>query len=269
VEVVVVQGSESTGGQIELRGVAQELAELARSLDAASDPTAVLEQVVAAAVVEIPGAELAGVSIIGKHRVTTPVCTNELVGRIDELQYQTGQGPCLDAAADRHVVRVDDLSAETRWPRFCARAAALGVRSALAFQLFTDGGSIGALNIYARPAQAFPAHAEDIGAPLATHAALAMVAKRTEANLRVALDSRDVIGQAKGILMERYKMSADQAFSLLLVASQRTNTKLRDVAAELTRTGELPTPTHCGGQNLSALRGRWTPTWSRSGGGTV
>jgi GAF domain-containing protein len=119
------------------------------------------------------------------------------------VQYETGEGPCLDAARHQETVRSDDLRTDTRWPRFARQAAALGVRSMLSFQLFAGGDSFGALNLYAADPAAFGPDSEKTGLLLASHAALAMAAARTEAGLLTALDSREMIGQAKGILMER------------------------------------------------------------------
>lgn len=108
----------------------------------------------------------------------------------------------------------------------------------LAVQLFVEDANLGALNIYATEPDAFTEHDESIAMLLAVHAAVAMTSHTTESNLRIALESRDTVGQAKGILMERYKISAVEAFHLLVVASQRTHRKLRDVADTLATTGD-------------------------------
>ena len=214
-------------------------AQLARALHRSGDLTQVMQRIVDTAVAEVPGAAFAGLTVLGRRRATTPAFSDGLAQQVDELQYQTGEGPCLDAAAQVTAVRVDDLAAEARWPQFTVRALELGVRSVLSFQLSVDAGSIGSLNLYASKAHAFPAQAEDAGLPLAAHAAVAIAARRAEANLRVALESRDVIGQAKGILMERFRLSADEAFELLVAASQQAHVKLRTVAERLTLTGEI------------------------------
>ena len=109
----------------------------------------------------------------------------------------------------------------------------------LCFQLYTERETIGALNIYAEAVDAFTEDSVRTGVLLATQAALAVAATLTEGNLRVALANRDVIGQAKGILMERYKITAEQAFDLLVAGSQRTHRKLHAVAEELATTGVL------------------------------
>ena len=118
----------------------------------------------------------------------------------------------------------------------------MGVRSMLYLQLFTEADSMGALNIYAAAPSAFGEESESTGMLLAAHAAIAMTAARTEATLRAGLDGRDAIGQAKGILMERYKITATEAFGLLAASSQSVNQKLRAVSDHLAATGELMTP---------------------------
>ena len=229
-------------GQGAVPGIARELSELARELQADLTADALLEHIVMAAVTEIPGAQYAGITLVAGKKVSTPAASDELVERVDRAQYDTGEGPCLDAARDHKTVRCDDLRAEARWPRFAPRAAGLGVRSALAFQLFVEGDSFGALNVYASDAAVFGPESESTGILLASHAALAMTAARTQAGLLTALDNREMIGQAKGILMERYKITGVQAFGLLVASSQAVNRKLREISEHLVATGELPTP---------------------------
>jgi transcriptional regulator with GAF, ATPase, and Fis domain len=166
--------------------------------------------------------------------------SHELPLRVDALQSETGQGPCLDAVFEHRTVSVPDMANEDRWPRFAARAAELGAGSMLAFQLFVEGDNLGALNLYSRSTKAFDTESEEIGLLVAAHAAVAFAESRKMTQMHDALASRDLIGQAKGILMERYKITAAQAFILLGHSSSRTNTKLIRVAEHLTGTGELP-----------------------------
>jgi GAF domain-containing protein len=223
-------------------GLAERLAVMARALDGGSDMAAVLRLVVDVTVHEVPGARHASVTLLGRDGGSTPVFTDQLVASLDGLQYDAADGPCLVAAYAREVVRVDDLAADQRWPVFGPEAVRRGMASLLSFPLFVDAGGLGALNLYAPEAFAFPPQAERVGSPLAAHAAVAMAAARTAADLRTGMASRDTIGQAKGILMERHKISAQQAFTLLVHASQRTNIKLRDLAEHLALTGELLQP---------------------------
>lgn len=218
------------------------LATLARQMADENDRNAVLSRVVNASVAQIEGAEHAGITVLTRRSVSTPVATGDLVRIIDKHQYAAGEGPCLTAAVEhQQVVRVDDLISDLRWPKFSEAIVGLGVRSMLSFQLYTGQDTFGALNIYAAVPNAFTDESVHTGALLATHAAVAATAAVKSDNLRIALQSRDTIGQAKGILMERYKLTADQAFDLLITASQHTHQKLRDIAEQLTSTGELVT----------------------------
>lgn len=131
------------------------------------------------------------------------------------------------------------MSAETRWPEFAARAQGLGVASMLAIQLYVIGEDLGALNLHSTRPHAFTDESEQIGLLFAAHAAVAMIGAQELEQLQTAINSRDLIGQAEGILMERYKIGAQEAFRLLVLASQSTNIKLLDVAEYLTRTGLL------------------------------
>ena len=237
----VRQSVGSTGHSAE-PGIARDLSELARELQADMTTEVLLNHIVMAAVAEVPGAQYAGITQVTNKEFVTTAASGPLVERIDQAQYQAGEGPCLDAARHHKTVRCDDLRADARWPRFGRQAVALGVLSMLSFQLFAGNDSFGALNLYAGEAAAFGEESESTGILLASHAALAMTAARTEAGLLTALDSREMIGQAKGILMERYKITGVQAFGLLVASSQAVNRKLRDVSAHLVATGELLTP---------------------------
>jgi GAF domain-containing protein len=226
--------------RVERDQLAEALSELARTLQDEEGVGQTLQAIVEAAVGTVPGAEYAGVSMIEDRRtLATPAATDELVVKVDQAQYDTGQGPCLDALFEHRTVRVPDLAHETRWPAFVARAVALGVGSMLSFQLYVAGDRLGALNLYAARAGAFDDSSERVGPLFAAHAAVALAEAQKQQQLSQAMDTRDLIGQAKGILMERFRLTSDQAFALLVRASQRTNTKLRDIADHLVRSGEL------------------------------
>lgn len=224
-------------------GLAGVFAELARALHAEPDMDGILRRTVLAAVRNVPGAEFAGIAVLGKRSITSVAASDALVGLLDQAQYDAAEGPCLAVVSDeRSIVLVDDLAKDRRWPRFAARAAELGVSSVLSFQLSATGDAMGTLNLYARTAHAFTEESVLVGTMLSAHAAVAMDATVAIDRLHQALAGRDVIGQAKGILMERYQLSDDQAFDLLIAASQHTNRKLHDVAADLVATGALPDP---------------------------
>jgi len=199
-----------------------------------------LQSITDASITTVPGADFASISLVTGRRVTPRGATSELAAEIDVLQTEFDEGPCLDALRERITVRVDDFSTEQRWPRFAAEAFRRGAGSLLSFQLFTDGDNLGALNLYADAPGAFDSESENVGQVFAAHAAIALSAARQEQNLRSALDGRDLIGQAKGILMERYRLTAQQAFELLVRSSTHTNRKLFAIAEELTTTGALP-----------------------------
>ncbi|MDG4816905.1 ANTAR domain-containing protein [Micromonospora carbonacea] len=220
--------------------LAARLAEAARVLQDEPGLDATLDGIVRCAVGTVPGAWHAAITEVeGRHRVVTSAATGNLVRRVDQAQYDTGQGPCLTALFEHRTVRMPDVAAETRWPEFVRRIDGLGVRSMLSFQLYLARDSLGALNLYAREPGAFTDESERVGVLFAAHAAVAMGNARKLAQLSQALDVRDLIGQAKGILMERHRLTGEQAFALLVRASQRLNVKLLDVARDLIETGEL------------------------------
>lgn len=219
---------------------ADAIAALARELASEDDSNGLLRRLVDAAVFQVDGAEHAGITVLATKSVQTVAATDDRVEQIDRHQYAAGEGPCLTAAAGEvAVVRVDDLDTDLRWPNFAPAAIRLGVRSMLSFHLYTHRDTIGALNLYAATPNAFTDASVHTGTLLAAHAGLAAAATLKQVQLLIALDSRDVIGQAKGILMERYKITAHQAFDLLVTASQQTHMKLHELARELTETGEL------------------------------
>jgi GAF domain-containing protein len=180
----------SVGQQAE-PGVARQLSELARKMQAEPDTAGVLQRIVAAATAEIPGAAHAGVTLVHYGVITTPAQSSELVSQIDQLQASTGEGPCLSASREHLTMRADDLRDEPRWPAFARLAAGLGVLSMLSIQLFVEGDSFGCLSLFAETDHAFDDDAESIGLLLASHAAVAMAGARAEANLRIALTGRD------------------------------------------------------------------------------
>ena len=207
------------------------------------DVEGTLQAIATAAVRTVPHADACGITyVIGRSTLEPRAATGELPRAVDALQERLRQGPCVDAVRDQKVVRVDDVRSEERWPEFAAEASALGVGSMVCFQLFVEGDHLGAMNMYSRTPGAFDDESADIGLLFASHAAVALAGAEHEEHLREAVATRDLIGQAKGILMERYKLTAVQAFELLVSASNQTNRRLREVADELATTGQLQTP---------------------------
>ena len=179
----------------------------------------------------------------------TVACSDPLAARVDEVQYQLGDGPCLHAVRDGRVVRIEDTAEKARWPEFEAQAASHGIRSCLALPLNADGRPVGALNLYAREASAFGAaearraenFAENASGALSLAIRLASHAALIE-QLRSSLASRGVIDQALGIIMARDHCTQDRAFAILRSASQNSNVKLRHIASAVVTsvTGEPP-----------------------------
>lgn len=220
--------------------LAEAFSEFARSVETNDDPTGALVEIVRAAVALIPGCDEGSVSVVlGRRTVTSEAALGELPIIVDRLQEELHEGPCIDAAYLESTVRVSDMAAETRWPAFGPRALAAGVGGMLSFQLYVEDDDLGALNVFSRVAGAFDDESEHVGRMFAAHAAIAFSAARAQSVLGRAIETRDLIGQAKGILMERHKVTADQAFALLVRVSQQQNTKLRDIADQLVHSGAL------------------------------
>jgi GAF domain-containing protein len=232
--------SSDTGSSVHEHRLADQLSDLARSLQGEEDIDDTLDAIVHAAVGTVPGARHASISVVrGRREVRTRASTDELPRAVDHAQYDTGQGPCLDTLYEQETVRVPDLRAEQRWPDFARRAVELGMHSMLSVQLFVDGDDLGALNLHSEQVDGFGDESEHVALLFAAHAAVAMAGAQQQDHLRQALRTRELIGQATGVLIERFKITGDQAFRLLVRASQHTNRKLRDVAEELVTTGEL------------------------------
>ncbi len=227
---------EATGNLSEIMG------QVARSFhERHGDVDATLHAITSTAVGAIPGAEEATITYVtGRRKVEPRAATSDLPRTVDEIQSRLQEGPCLDSMWEEKTVRIDDMRNEPRWPRYAAEAARVGVLSSVSFQLFVEGDNLGALNVYARRPHAFGEESEDVGLVFAAHAAVALSGAQNEDHLRRAVSSRDLIGQAKGILMERYKLTADQAFGVLTRISQASNRKIVDIAEELTPSGSLP-----------------------------
>jgi len=228
-------------------------AEIARALF--SDPTVLgtLQRIVDYAVVTIEECDAAGITFLTGTELATPAYSDLVVLEIDTAQYEAGEGPCVDAITNEVTVYTEDLAEDLRWPSFGRRAAALGMRSLLSYRLSANE-TLGALCLYARLPRAYGTTDRTKGLIFATHAGIALGTaealedattslnneiRRVE-NLRGALASREVIGQAEGILIERERITADQAFEVLRSASQQLNIKLREVAQYVMETGEVP-----------------------------
>jgi transcriptional regulator with GAF, ATPase, and Fis domain len=220
---------------------------VARELLAEPDVQQTLQRAVELAAEHLTSGDLNGevyasVSLVRERRqIETAASSDERATRADQLQYQLKQGPCLDAIWERETFQIDDLTTDERYPEWSRRVVRdTGIRSSLSFQLFTSGDSLGALNLYSPEAGGFDAEDRAEGLMFAAHAAVALKSAQTEEQLRSAIASRTVLGQAQGILMERYKISPEKSFEVLRRVSQDSNVKVRDVAQRLVETGETP-----------------------------
>lgn len=197
-----------------------------------------LDELTESAANSVPGARYAGITVADRDgTVHSATSTGRYPALLDKIQQVHREGPCLSAAWEQHVIRIDDLRCEERWPAYSRDAVEqTPVRSIVSFQLFSEHQMMGALNLYAEQPDVFDDEAVELGLIFATHTALAWKLVRREQQFRSALGSRDIIGQAKGMLMERFKLDAVQAFELLKRLSQNSNTPVAAVARKLVET---------------------------------
>jgi len=217
--------------------IAGQLAGAARELAKPGTVQETLQLIVDLSVQIIPDADCAGIMVLQDTTIAAPAATDLRIAELDALQAHLVEGPSLDAIREAASVYSQDLAQEARWPQFAPRAVERGMSSLLAYPLSRNDEVMGALNLYARRPSAFDEEDQDVGSLFAVHVAVALGAAEAHADdvtralrLQEALESRDLIGQAKGILMERQNIDADHAFDILRRASQRSNVKLRDVA---------------------------------------
>jgi GAF domain-containing protein len=188
----------------------------------------------------VSGADMVGLTMLVDGRPRTAVFTDDAAPEIDAAQYDTGIGPCLDAFRHRRVFRIDDVATDEQWRPFSEAAAAHGIRSTMSLPLLARHEGMGALNLYSRSHRAFSDDDVEIGMKFATQAAIVLAnaqaywdARQLGEDMAEAMRARAVIEQAKGILMGAERCSADEAFQILVRASQRENRKLRDIAANI------------------------------------
>jgi GAF domain-containing protein len=208
----------------------------------------VLAEITGIAARGVPGAESVSTTLLRGDKPFTAAHSGELALLADELQYDEGYGPCMDAGRGGVVLRIDDMLSEQRWPRYVARVREHGVRSSLSVPLPYQGSSIGALNMYSTQPAGF-ASAESLDAGLEVAEAIAVAVANADAHaqrfdqartMRLAMESRAVIEQAKGVLMAQRHLTPEQAFEVLREASQRYNRKLRDIARGIVEGVQAP-----------------------------
>jgi GAF domain-containing protein len=221
-----------------------EFTELARQVHAAEDFPWSLAQITSTAQRAIGGCEAASISLLTRDGPVTYGATDALADEGDQLQYEEGEGPCLDASMEEHWVYTPDLAVDPRWPRSAARLSLqLGVQSMFSIRLTLDAAphdTLGGLNMYATRPHAFSEQDQMMALLLASLGAVVIDASRQQEHLRQAIQSRQIIGEAVGILRAQSDLTSQQAFEMLSRASQRENVKLRDLAQQISdgsRTG--------------------------------
>ena len=189
----------------------------------------------------LPGCDAAGVCVVHRgKRVDTHATSHDELRQVDSLQHRLKEGPCLDALRQQDTVQSDDLSIDERWPTWGPEVAGMGYSSIVSYRLFSTDNTLGALNLYGRNTSAFTADDVHDGVALAAHIGVALAGAQEVENLEKALGGRTVIGQATGILMERFEMPSDRAFGLLSKISQDNNLKLRQLAEQIVQTRAVP-----------------------------
>ncbi len=219
------------------------VAQIARKLAAASTLDETLQRIVDLGVDYIDGCEGASISFIRVRAVSTPVWSDRTALAADQAQYRHNQGPCLEALSAHETIVIEDIAGEQRWPKWREAVLDLNLRSSISFRLFLASGgeeTFGSLNMFSPRAHAFDSHAQALGQVFASHAAVALKAAINEAGLEQAVRSRDVIGLAKGILMERHDVDAEEAFQMLRRTSNNRNIKMRTLAEQVTESGAVP-----------------------------
>jgi GAF domain-containing protein len=218
---------------------AGKFAQLAIELHDAAGVDETLEAVVQFALQAV-SCTYAGVALACRGgRLETGAVTDPVVEAMDRVQIEDGEGP-MPAALSGRTITVPDVGTDNRWPRWQAVALEAGIGTALHVPMTVGGETTGVLSLYNRQPAVFTVDDEAIAHILARHASVAVATARREVSMAQAIDARKLVGQAMGILMERFDLNADQAFAVLRRYSQDTNTKLRDVAHELVQTRKLP-----------------------------
>jgi GAF domain-containing protein len=213
-----------------------QLAELVANLERHGTETrAGLRELIDSGARHVVGCQYAGIALAEAGRaVTNVVATHRYPKLLDEVQNRYQEGPFVAAAWQHHMMHVADLNIDQRWPRYQEYVLAqTPIRSILSYELFVDGGTMAALNFFADQPHAFTDDSIELGGVFATHIALAWSMVRRQDQFRSALASRDIIGQAKGVIMERFNLDAVEAFDLLARLSQQSNTKLIEIARAL------------------------------------
>ena len=215
-------------------------ASVSRELLARPDSGVTFDRIAERAVDVVPACDFVGITLRDKGRTRSVAVTAEAAAVCDDLQYEVGEGPCLDAISEDEAYLIEDVATDPRWPRWGPRAAGAGAGSILSVRLADDRNTLGALNMYSRKAGAFDSNSVDLGLVFSTHAATAISATNLVAGLQTALQSRHLIGAAQGIVMAQHQVSLEAAFEVFRCYSNHTNLPLREVARLVVEHSALP-----------------------------
>lgn len=214
--------------------LAEAFAEITRVLMSEPDVQHTLDRMCEWLVATVEGCEHSVVTLVKDHGLDSQAASDGVGPAVDAIQFEVGDGPCVQAIREHVTLLVDDLTSDGRWPDFSRRAAdATGVRSMLAFRLFVEEHTLGSLNLYSKRPAAFTEDSLAVGTIFATHAAVALQAaqaKETRAHLRQLVESRELIAEAKGILMGRQGISSETALEILCRGAERLQIELRELA---------------------------------------
>jgi putative methionine-R-sulfoxide reductase with GAF domain len=221
---------------------AHQLADAVRELNDQADPPHTLERMIEITPEFFDSCDYVGISLVERDKIRTPAASNEKLRELDELQYELGEGPCRESIRSHATVIVEDLANDPRWPEWGrAMSELLGIRSSLSFRLFTRADDTwGALNVYSRTPHSFTEQDVLHGQVIAAMSAVVLARSINDEHLAHALETRTVIGQATGMVMERYGLDEQTAFNVLRRLSSQDNRKLRDLAQQVVSDRALP-----------------------------
>jgi GAF domain-containing protein len=214
--------------------LAEAFAEISRVLLAEPDVQRTLDKMCVLLVETVDGCDHAVVTLVTDHDLESAAASDAVGPAVDAIQLEVDDGPCVEAIKEHHTVVTDDLTTEMRWPRFSRRAVeATGVRSMLAFRMFLAADTLGSLNLYSKHPQAFTEESLAVGTIFAAHASVALRAARTREDLtrlREVVEARELVGQARGILIGRQGISSQAAMDILCRGAERLKIELRELA---------------------------------------
>lgn len=226
--------------------LAEAFAEITRVLLAEPDVQHTLDKMCHWLVGTVEGCDHAVVTLVTAHGFDSTASSDEVGPAVDAIQFEADEGPCVQAIREHMTLHVDDLTSETRWPKFSRRASeTTGVRSMLAFRLFLSEDTLGSLNLYSKQPRAFTDESVAVGTIFATHAAVALRAAQARENLaqlRQVLQGRELVAQAKGILMGRRGISSEAALEMLCRSAERLKIELRELARRVVQGEEAKGP---------------------------